>query len=265
MLKVCGLSVDSDRPPRGRRLLRGIDLTLENGGSLGLVGASGAGKSILSCALSGLLPRPVQISRGEVFWRGREVLLDNPKAWRRLRGREIFLVFQSPGSALNPNLRIGSQIREVLIKVIGLSAQKAGLMAVALLKQVDIPLDCLKHYPWQLSGGMRQRVLLALALALKPGLLIADEPTSGLDAVNREKVIGLLKELNRTVGTALIFISHDLRAVSEIADEIGVMDQGALCELNNTKSLFGNPQHAKTRRLLAGLDRLDQIYDNASS
>jgi peptide/nickel transport system ATP-binding protein len=256
--------VESDRLPKRSRLLRDIGFSLSSGGSLGLVGASGAGKSLLSYALSGLLPRPLHISGGEFFWRGRQVEFTDPRAWRRLRGKEIFLVFQSPGSALNPNLNIGSQLRVVLTRVLGFPNRQARAMAAELMARVHISPDCLGRYPWQLSGGMRQRVLLALALALKPGLLIADEPTSGLDAVNQQRILQLIKELNREVGTALIFISHDLRAVREVAEQIGVIEQGELLELQNTKRLFANPQNAKTRHLLNGLSRLDQVYAKTS-
>jgi peptide/nickel transport system ATP-binding protein len=248
---------------RGRRDVRavdGISYDLAPGSTTGIVGESGSGKSVSSLAALGLLPeRGVEV-RGTVEYEGRNLLELPDAAMRDLRGREIAMVFQDPMSSLNPVLTIGRQITEVLQRHEGLKGASARDRAVELLESVNLP-DArrrLKAYPHQLSGGMRQRVMIAIALACRPRLLIADEPTTALDVTISAQILTLLRDLVRESGTALVLITHDLGVVAGMCDTVHVMYSGRIVESAERRELFARPRHPYTTGLLASVPRLDQ-------
>jgi peptide/nickel transport system ATP-binding protein len=248
---------------RGRRDVRAVDgvsYDLAPGSTTGIVGESGSGKSVSSLAALGLLPsRGVQVS-GTVEYDGRNLLELPDRELRDLRGREIAMVFQDPMSSLNPVLTVGRQITEVLRRHDGLKGDTAKDRAVELLESVGIP-DArrrLKAYPHQLSGGMRQRVMIAIALACRPRLLIADEPTTALDVTISAQILALLQTLVRDTGTALVLITHDLGVVAGMCDTVHVMYSGRVVESAPRRELFARPRHPYTNGLLASVPRLDQ-------
>ncbi|MDP9417811.1 MAG: ABC transporter ATP-binding protein [Actinomycetota bacterium] len=247
---------------RGRRDVRAVDgvtFAVEAGETVGLVGESGSGKSVSSLAVMGLLPkRGVRVS-GSVNFDGRELLTMADDQLRDLRGREIAMVFQDPLSSLNPVVPIGRQVTEVLERHRQLSGAEAREEAGALLRRVGIPDPGrrLREYPHQLSGGMRQRALIAMALACRPRLLIADEPTTALDVTIQAQILELLKELVANSGTALVLITHDLGVVAGLCDSVHVMYSGRIVESAPRRTLFAEPKHPYTGGLLASVPRLD--------
>ena len=261
LLEVRDLRVTFSR--RGRRPVKAVDgvsLDVAAGSTVGIVGESGSGKSVTSLAALGLLgKRGVQVS-GSVRFAGEE-LLGMPEAeLRALRGREIAMVFQDPMSSLNPVLTIGRQITEILERHRGLRGQEARDRAAELLVSVGIgdAVRRLRTYPHQLSGGMRQRVMIAMALACEPRLLIADEPTTALDVTISAQILELLRELVVGSQTALVLITHDLGVVAGLCDQVHVMYSGRIVESAPRKALFADPQHPYTTGLLASVPRLDQ-------
>ena len=248
---------------RGRRDVRavdGISYDLAPGSTTGIVGESGSGKSVSSLAALGLLPkRGVEVS-GSVEYRGQDLLTLPDRDLRDLRGSEIAMVFQDPMSSLNPVLTIGRQLTEVLERHEGRSGEEARARAVELLESVGIP-DArrrLKAYPHQLSGGMRQRVMIAIALACSPRLLIADEPTTALDVTISAQILELLRRLVVDTNTALVLITHDLGVVAGLCDTVHVMYAGRIIESAPRRPLFAEPRHPYTHGLLESVPRLDQ-------
>jgi peptide/nickel transport system ATP-binding protein len=248
---------------RGRRDVRAVDgvsYDLAAGSTTGIVGESGSGKSVSSLAALGLLPsRGVEVS-GTVEYRGRDLLTLTDRELRDLRGSEIAMVFQDPMSSLNPVLTIGRQLTEVLERHEQLKGEQARARAVELLESVGIP-DArrrLKAYPHQLSGGMRQRVMIAIALACSPRLLIADEPTTALDVTISAQILELLRELVVGSQTALVLITHDLGVVAGLCDTVHVMYAGRIIESAPRRPLFAEPRHPYTHGLLDSVPRLDQ-------
>jgi peptide/nickel transport system ATP-binding protein len=260
LLQVNELSVTFVR--RGRRDVRAVDgvsFTVDSGETLGLVGESGSGKSVTALAIMGLLPRRGVRVTGSVSFEGRELLSLRQDDLRDLRGRDIAMVFQDPLSSLNPVVPIGTQVTEVLARHRGLSGAAARKEAAALLDVVGIPdpQRRLKEYPHQLSGGMRQRALIAMAVACKPKLLIADEPTTALDVTIQAQILELLKGLVREQGTALVLITHDLGVVAGLCDRVNVMYSGRIVEQADRRTLFVSPRHPYTTGLLGSIPRLD--------
>ncbi len=247
---------------RGRREVRAVDgvsFAVAAGETVGLVGESGSGKSVASLAVMGLLPkRGVRVS-GSVDFDGRQLLGMADDQLRDLRGREIAMVFQDPLSSLNPVVPIGRQVTEVLQRHRGLAGEEARDESTSLLRQVGIPDPGrrLKEYPHQLSGGMRQRALIAMALACRPRLLIADEPTTALDVTIQAQILELLKELVAGSNTALVLITHDLGVVAGLCDNVHVMYSGRIVESAPRRPLFAEPKHPYTGGLLASVPRLD--------
>ena len=234
----------------------GVDLSVVPGETMCLVGESGCGKSLTALAALGLLPRPVaSISRGSVRWRGLQLVGATDAALRAVRGREIGLVFQEPQSALNPVLRIGDQVAEAVRAHGGVSRRDASRRSRELLVEVGIPdPDArLRAYPHELSGGMRQRVCLAMALAGEPALLVADEPTTALDVTVQAQVLALLARLQQSRGMALLLITHDLAQVARLGDRVAVMYAGRVVEEADAETLFRTPRHPYTRGLLDSL------------
>jgi oligopeptide/dipeptide ABC transporter ATP-binding protein len=238
----------------------GVDLTIEPGRTLGIVGESGCGKSVTALSIMGLLPTPpARIVSGSIRFDGRELTTLSQRHLEDIRGRQIGMVFQDPMTTLNPTLTIGTQITEVLRRHLGLDRHAARSRAAELLGEVGInrPAHRLDDYPHHFSGGMRQRVVIAMAIACEPRLLIADEPTTALDVTVQAQVLDLLDDLRSRHQMAMILITHNMGVVAESADDVAVMYAGQIVEQAPTLQLFLHPEHPYTEALLAALPDLD--------
>ncbi len=245
--------------PRGLvRAVEGVSFDLERGRTLGLVGESGSGKSMLVRSLIGITPARAERS-GEIRMDGEDLLRLSRAGLRRYLGRRVAMVFQDPMTSLNPVVRIGRQLTEGPVRHLGMNRRRAEERALELLRQVGIPEPerRLRQYPHQLSGGMRQRVMIAIALACEPELLIADEATTALDVTVQKQILDLLSHLQRERGMAMIMVSHDLGVVAGRTDEVAVMYGGRLVEQATTTALFDAPRHRYTRALLDAIPRMD--------
>jgi oligopeptide/dipeptide ABC transporter ATP-binding protein len=240
--------------------VNGISFDIEPGETLGIVGESGCGKSVTSLALLGLLARAGRVETGTAQFGGRDLLRLTDRELRDVRGREIAMIFQDPMTSLNPVLTVGRQIREALETHFGMRKDKATRRAADLLDQVGIPSPDirLKDYPHQFSGGMRQRAMIAMALACEPKLLIADEPTTALDVTIQAQILDLLRGLVVEHDTALILITHDLGVVAGMCERVNVMYGGLFMETGNADALFERPRHPYTLGLLQSIPRLDE-------
>lgn len=249
--------------------VNGIDVSVDRSEVLAIVGESGSGKSVSMLAVMGLLPDTARITADEMTFDGRDILKLSPSARRKIIGREITMIFQEPVASLNPSFTVGFQIEEVLRLNLGLSHRAAHARALELFRAVGIPEPEVKinSYPHQLSGGQCQRVMIAIAIASKPRLLIADEPTTALDVTIQKQILDLLMDLQEEYGMALILITHDMGVVAETADRVVVQYKGRKMEEADVLSLFEAPQHPYTRALLAALpenatgDRLPTVSD----
>ncbi len=250
------------------RPVDGVSYNIGAGEILGVVGESGAGKSMAGNAVIGLLTPPAHISSGEIWLNGKRIDQLKGDAMRRLRGKEIGMVFQDPLTSLNPLLRIGDQLTETMLTHLPISRSEAEKRAVAALEEVGIPgaSERVNSYPHEFSGGMRQRVVIALALCAEPSLIIADEPTTALDVSVQAQIIALLRRLCRDRGTAVMLITHDMGVIAEATDRVAVMYAGRLAELGSVRDVLTNPQHPYTHGLMAstplasqGKSRLHQI------
>ena len=239
--------------------VNGISFEIAAGETLGIVGESGCGKSVTSLALLGILPRAGRVAGGTAQYAGRDLFQLPDRELRQIRGKEIAMIFQDPMSSLNPVLTIGKQIREVLEKHFDMDRRAANGRATELLDQVGIPSAKarLKDYPHQFSGGMRQRAMIAMALACEPKLLIADEPTTALDVTIQAQILDLLRTLVRDQGTALIMITHDLGVVAGMCERVNVMYAGTFVETGRADPIFARPRHPYTLGLLQSVPRLD--------
>jgi oligopeptide/dipeptide ABC transporter ATP-binding protein len=255
LLRVDGLTVGFDSDRGFLAAVNGISLHVEAGETLGLVGESGSGKSLTALAILRLIEPPGRIAGGTISFRGKDLLALSERAMCQVRGGGIGLVFQEPMSALNPVLPVGDQIAEGLVVHGRASWREARVRAVELLESVRIPEPGrrARDYPHQLSGGMRQRVMIAVALASDPALLIADEPTTALDVTIQAEILDLLRELRRSRGLALLLITHDLGVIAETADRVAVMYAGRIVEEAPVRAIFHEPKHPYTRGLLASL------------
>jgi oligopeptide transport system ATP-binding protein len=256
LLSVCNLSVSFLNGKKRLRALRGLSFDLYENEIVGIVGESGSGKSVAAKALLRLLPAHTVQIEGRVRYRSRDLLTLSEADMRAIRGKEIGMIFQDPMTSLNPTLKVGFQITETLKH---LSKQEAHLYAATLLASVGVPSPdyVLDTYPHTLSGGMRQRVMVALALASKPRLLIADEPTTALDVTIQAQLLSLLKRIQQQTATSVLLITHDLSIVAGICDRVLVMYAGQIVESASVDQLFYAPAHPYTQRLLASLPRLD--------
>ena len=239
--------------------VNGISFDIARGETLGIVGESGCGKSVTSLAILGLLARNGQVESGAAVFEGTNLIHQSDRALRRIRGREIAMIFQDPMTSLNPVLTIGRQIREALETHFDMDRKEAEAKAAEALDRVGIP--CAKarlgDYPHQFSGGMRQRAMIAMALACKPKLLIADEPTTALDVTIQAQILDLLRELVTEEDAALILITHDLGVVAGMCERVNVMYGGMFMETGSAEQLFGSPRHPYTLGLLQSVPRLD--------
>ncbi|MCS6844870.1 MAG: ABC transporter ATP-binding protein [Caldilineales bacterium] len=241
--------------------VNGISYTVDEGETLGIVGESGCGKSVGVMSLIRLIPSPPgKVVGGEVWFEGRDLLKLSDEEIRQVRGNRIAMIFQDPMTSLNPVLTIGRQITEALELHLGMTKQQARERAIELLKLVGIPgaEHRINDYPHQFSGGMRQRVMIAMGLSCNPQLLIADEPTTALDVTIQAQIVDLVKKLKREIGMAMIWITHDLGVVAGLADRVIVMYAGFIVEEAPVKELYANPRHPYTIGLLGSLPRLDE-------
>lgn len=243
------------------RAVDGVSFAVPRGQTLGIVGESGSGKSVTQLALLGLLPSPpLKIEGGEALFRGRDLLTMSPAELRKVRGDRITMVFQEPMTSLNPYLRVGTQLIEPLTEHRGLTKAQARVKAAEALRRVGIPdpESAMRAYPHEFSGGMRQRVMIAMALTTAPDVLIADEPTTALDVTVQAQILELLKDLQRDTGMAVILITHDLGVVAGMADQILVMYAGRVFESGSTDAIFYQSCHPYTAALLRSTPRLDR-------
>ena len=236
-----------------------VDLTVANGATLGLVGESGCGKSVTSLAIMGLLPKRSAEVTGAIRFDGFDLLDVPDETLRDIRGNRLAMIFQEPMTSLNPSFTVGDQIIEVILRHRGGSHRQARDRTIELLRRVHIPSPekRVDEYPHKLSGGMRQRVMIAMALACDPRLLIADEPTTALDVTLQAQILDLMRELKAASNAAIILITHDLGVVAEVCDEVAVMYAGEIVERAPVDELFSNPQHPYTVGLLGSIPRLD--------
>jgi peptide/nickel transport system ATP-binding protein len=236
-----------------------LDLSVADGATLGLVGESGCGKSVTSLAIMGLLPKQSAEITGAIRFDGFDLLKTSDQTLRDLRGNRLAMIFQEPMTSLNPSLTIGDQIIETILRHRGGSRRSARDRAIELLRRVHIPSPerRIDEYPHKLSGGMRQRVMIAMALACDPQLLIADEPTTALDVTLQAQILELMRELRAASGAAIILITHDLGVVAEVCDDVAVMYAGEIVERAPVDELFSSPQHPYTVGLLGSIPRLD--------
>ncbi len=258
LLEVNGLSVYFDTPRGAVRSVDDISFTLSRGRTLGVVGESGSGKSVTSKAIMGLLPRSGRRIEGSIVYDGKELTSYRDAEYRSLWGTDMAMVFQDPMTSLNPVMKIGRQITESLQLNLGMDRQTAKDSAIGLLSAVKIPAPekRFNEYPGQLSGGMRQRVVIAVALACGPKLLFADEPTTALDVTVQAQILDLLAEQQRDRFMAMVLVTHDLGVVAGRADEIAVMYAGRIVERASTRSLFGRMKHPYTEALLKSIPKL---------
>jgi peptide/nickel transport system ATP-binding protein len=250
------------------RAVDGVDFSLERGRTLGIVGESGCGKSVTALSIMGLVPQPPgRIAGGEVLFEGKDLLKLPAQRLRDLRGDELSMIFQEPMSSLNPAFPVGEQVAEALLRHKDISNDEAQNQAIEMLRRVRIssPERRARDYPHQLSGGMRQRVMIAMALACNPKLLIADEPTTALDVTIQAQILELMRALRAELGTAIILITHDLGVIAELADDVIVMYAGKVIERCAAKRLFSEPQHPYTVGLLGSIPRLHLQQDRLSA
>ena len=255
VLQIEDLQIDFTASKQTIPVLRGLSYTLPAGRVLAVVGESGSGKTVHALSLLGLLPPVAKVSRGRILYKGTDLLTLTPSRLREIRGSKISMIFQDPAASLNPVLTVGEQLTETLRAHRKISKQEAREEAIHLLEKVGISDAArrLKAYPFEFSGGMCQRVMIAMALALSPDILIADEPTTALDVTIQAQILRLIKELQQKQGMSVIFITHNLALAGEIADEVLVLYGGLCMEQAPAHELFTHPMHPYTKGLLASL------------
>jgi peptide/nickel transport system ATP-binding protein len=256
LLRVEGLTTGIGE--RGPEILRDVGLSLRAGEVLGVVGESGSGKSMLALSVMGLLPEAVRVRGGRILFQGQDLLGLDAAGQRALRGKDLAMIFQEPMTSLNPVMRVSQQIGEVLRWHLGLRGDAARAEGIELLRRVEMPDPARQFdaFPHELSGGMRQRVMIAMALAGRPRLLIADEPTTALDVTIQAQILELLRRLQRDSGMSVLLITHDLGVIAEMCDRVAVMYAGRVVEVAPVLELFDRPAHPYTRGLLASRPRI---------
>ena len=264
-LEIVDLSVCFDTEDGRVNAVNDITYSIEQGEILGIVGESGSGKSVHALSIVQLIPTPPgRILKGEVWYGGSDLLAMQAKEIRRVRGKEIAIIFQDPISSLNPVYTIGYQIRESLRWNLGITGSNAQKRAEELLDRVGIadPKQSLKRYPHELSGGMRQRVMIAMSLACNPKFIIADEPTTALDVTIQAQIVELIKDLQQEFKLTVMWISHDLGVIAGLADTVNVMYAGSIVERGTVNDIYKSPHHPYTKGLLASMPRLDEITES---
>jgi len=267
VLSIRNLSIDYIGSEKDFSAVKDVSFDIAPGEFFGLAGESGCGKSTIAFAVSRLHRPPALIRTGsQILLNGNDVLALDDEALRSFRWREVAMVFQSAMNSLNPVLTIADQFFDVLQTHAGMTRAQARIRAAELLKLVDISPDRLDAYPHQCSGGMRQRIVIAICLALNPKLLIMDEPTTALDVVVQREILLRIDKLRKELGFAVLFITHDLGLMVQVSDRIGIMLQGELVEVNDSQTIYRSPQHDYTRRLWASMPRLhgEQIRQDAT-
>ncbi|RDW20451.1 ABC transporter ATP-binding protein [Oceanobacillus chungangensis] len=260
LLEVKDLKVSFNTYNGEVQAVRGVSFDLNKGETLAIVGESGSGKSVTSTTLMGLLPKPHGfVKSGQILFEGEDLVKKSAKEMQEIRGNDIAMVFQDPMSSLNPTMKVGNQIMEGLIKHQNMNRADAKKKATELLELVGIPQPDVRmnQFPHQFSGGMRQRVVIAIALACNPKLLIADEPTTALDVTIQAQILELMKKVQEETNSALIFITHDLGVVANVADRVAVMYAGKVVEVGTVDDIFYNPKHPYTWGLLGSMPTLD--------
>lgn len=250
------------------KAIRGVSFDLLKGETLAIVGESGSGKSVTTKSIMRLLPENnSEIKSGEILFDGKDLTKLTDKQMQKIRGKDISMIFQDPMTSLNPTMKIGNQITEPLIKHQNMSSHEAKERAVELLRLVGIPKPEIRvnQYPHQFSGGMRQRVVIAIALACNPKVLIADEPTTALDVTIQAQILELMKDLQKKIDTSIIFITHDLGVVANVADRVAIMYGGKIVEIGTADEIFYNPQHPYTWGLISSMPDMDTKDDELYS
>jgi peptide/nickel transport system ATP-binding protein len=259
LLKVEGLTIDFKTEKGQFSVVNDVSFEIHDGEIIGLVGESGCGKSVTSLSIMGLLPRKISgISNGKILYKGKDLTKATSKELRKLRGKEISMIFQEPMTSLNPVFTIGDQIGQVIKNHTNLSKKEIKERSIELLTRVGIPRDSsiINEYPHQLSGGMRQRVMIAMAIACNPKLLIADEPTTALDVTIQAQILELLKNLAKEKNMSVIFITHDLGVVAEMCDRVIVMYSSQIVEQADVREFFKNPKHPYSKGLLSSIPKI---------
>ena len=265
LLSIRNLSVQFFTYQGVVRALEGIDLTIQRGEILGLVGETGCGKSVLARSILRLVPDPPgKITQGEIRFKGEDILRVNGKRLREIRGNEISMIFQEPMSSLNPVFTIGNQMAEVVILHQRVKRDRARAICLEMLSQVKMPDPdrVLSKYPHELSGGMKQRAMIAMELSCRPALLIADEPTTALDVTVQGQVLTILDDLVRRIGASVLFISHDLGVIAQLCDRVSVMYAGRVVETAPVEALFARPRHPYTVGLLQAIPSMHEERDS---
>jgi peptide/nickel transport system ATP-binding protein len=260
ILEVCGLRTHFQTEGGVYRAVDGVSFVVHANRTLGIVGESGCGKSVTSLSIMGLVQEPPGIrAGGEILYRGKDLLAMSRSQMEELRGAALSMIFQEPMTSLNPVYRVGEQIVEGLRRHRAMSRTEARARAIEMLRLVRIPSPETRvdAFPHEMSGGMRQRVMIAMALACEPDLLIADEPTTALDVTIQAQILDLMRDLRERTGTAIILITHDLGVIAEMADDVAVMYAGKIVEMADVKTLFADAQHPYMLGLLASIPRLD--------
>ena len=255
LLEVKNLRTEFKRDKTWVTAVNNVSFSIQPGEILGLVGESGCGKSVTSLSIMKLLARNSKISNGEILLNGKDLLKEDKKGMRKIRGREVAMIFQEPMNSLNPCMRIEKQLTEAILLHNNFSKEEAHNRAFEVLKSVGIPEPdmTLKSYPHQLSGGMCQRVMIAMAMSCEPELLIADEPTTALDVTIQAQILDLLREIQMKLGTATILVSHDLGVVARVADRVAVMYAGKIVEIGTAEEVYYDPRHPYTWGLMRSL------------
>ena len=259
MLEVRDLRTSFFTPSGEVKAVNGISFDLEEGKVLGIVGESGSGKSVTAYSILQILTHPGRIVGGSIKFRGEELVGCAPETIRKIRGNKISIIFQDPMTSLNPVYTIGNQLMEAIILHTGRNKEQARARAAEMLTLVGInePEKRLTQYPYELSGGMRQRVMIAMALACEPDILIADEPTTALDVTIQAQILELMQDLQKKLGMAIIMITHDLGVIASMCDEVIVMYAGSVCERGTADAIFYRPKHEYTKGLLRSIPNID--------
>lgn len=259
ILEVKDLNISFDTYAGQVHAIRGVNFDLKPGETLAIVGESGSGKSVTSRSIMRLLANNANVDKGEILFKGENLLKKSEKQMQKIRGAEIAMIFQDPMTSLNPTQKIGKQIAEPILKHQDVSKEEAYKKAEELLGLVGIPDPAkrMKQYPHQFSGGQRQRIVIAIALGCNPDILIADEPTTALDVTIQAQILELMKELQQKIKTSIIFITHDLGVVANVADRVAVMYAGKFVEVGTVDEIFYNPQHPYTWGLLSSMPTLE--------